>query len=172
MFYKVDENQVVVELSYAKEDPVSGWIETAGAPLIGYRDNGDGTFSRVPVTKVATRQNVSDEAERRIEAGTVINRIQFRCDDKSLRRLGALVRGFDRDAIGPEGKTYQTAAGVLITFVTKEDAEVVLNAAEDFESAILERSAQLQQFDPIPDPAQDALWDVTKSISEALEELT
>ncbi|QUS59216.1 hypothetical protein [Pseudovibrio brasiliensis] len=114
------------------------------------------------------RNDVASEAERRIDAGTQINDIQFCCDDKSLRRLTALLRSFERGVIGPEGKTYETKAGTSITFRSKEDVELILNVAEDFESAMLERSAQIQRLSAIPDPSQDFLWNCSQSLSELL----
>ncbi|WP_208989240.1 hypothetical protein, partial [Pseudovibrio sp. POLY-S9] len=122
----------------------------------------------LPQEPLIDRRRVALQAELRIEKGSKINGIQFRCDDKSLRRLNALLRGFERGAVKPEGVTYETQAGDLITFKTKAEVEFMLNAAEDFESAMLERSAQLQQLDPIPDPTQSVHWDLTKTLDEIL----
>ncbi|MFS8180904.1 hypothetical protein ACMG4P_05005 [Pseudovibrio denitrificans] len=171
MWFKA-QGDVVTEVSYASEDANQGWQPTDQVVYPGDLVNGDGTFSRSQASSAWSRLSVAEEAEQRIEMGTQINGIQFRCDDKSLRRLNALLRGFDRDAIGLEGKTYETAAGVPITFTSKAEVEFVLNSAEDFELALLERSAEIQQLDLIPDPSQDLLWDLTKTLPEIIEELT
>ncbi|WP_109317202.1 hypothetical protein [Pseudovibrio ascidiaceicola] len=153
------------------DDYPEGTIEVPLKPTPNCKwDEENEAWVKIPVSYA--RKAVSDEAERRIETGTQVNDIQFRCDDKSLRRLNALMRGFDRGAIGTDGKTYETEAGALITFTTKQQVEAVLNTAEDFESALLERSAKLQQLDPIPDPSKDLLWDLTKTLPEALAALT
>ncbi len=103
--------------------------------------------------------SVSMEAERRINEGILINGIRFRCDTDSISRLEGLVRGFERGAVGSEGKTYKTSAGVDITFTTKEQVQAVLNAADDHRDWILERSAQIQNMEPVPDPGDPDLWE-------------
>ncbi len=97
-------------------------------------------------------------AETLINQGMLINDVQFRCDVDSISRLEGLVRGFERGAVGPGGKTYKTSAGVDIPFTTKEHVMEVLNAADDHRDWILERSAQIQNMDPIPDPSDKTLW--------------
>lgn len=141
--------------------------------LAGFIHQGDGVFSAPqPEKPEITAQDVRAHAEMLIEQGTTIGALQFRCDDKSMRRLNALLRGFDRGAIGEDGKTYETAAGIPVTFKTRQEVEAVLNAAEDFESAILERSAELQHLNPIRDPAQEKLWDTSRPLQEILAELS
>ncbi len=96
--------------------------------------------------QLTDKRSVSMEAERRINEGTLINGIRFRCDTDSISRLEGLVRGGDHGKIGPEGKTYKTSAGVDITFTTKEQVQAVLNTADDHRDWILERSAQIQNY--------------------------
>ncbi|SDR07486.1 hypothetical protein [Pseudovibrio sp. Tun.PSC04-5.I4] len=155
--------------------PDEGYWQTTGEPgediLNSYPDgtvevpvkpnsdcSWDGT-DWVPEGKNHLPAQVSEEAEQRIILGTKINGIQFKCDTDSISRLEGLLRGFERGIIGPEGKTYKTSAGVDLTFTTQEQVQTVLAAADDHRDWILERSAQIQNIEPIPDPTDDDLWE-------------
>ncbi|MGG9999752.1 hypothetical protein ACQU0X_06700 [Pseudovibrio ascidiaceicola] len=156
MWIKIIGNEVS-EVSYASESASDGWFEVTDQDVApGYIRNEDGSYS-LPLTLFAAH-HVRDEAERLINQGTLINGVQFRCDTDSISRLEGLVRGFEREAIGPEGKTYKTSAGVDITFTTKAQVQAVLNVADDYRDWILERSAQIQNMASIPDPKDPDLW--------------
>ncbi|MGH0004065.1 hypothetical protein ACQU0X_28675 [Pseudovibrio ascidiaceicola] len=121
------------------------------------------TFSRVTVSK---------EAEKRIEAGTQINGHQFKTDQDSVSRLREMLDGFGAGL--PEASQVKacTAEGVLLVLDTEEKVQALYHAAIKYRAGIVTRSAEIQQLNPIPDPSQDALWDLSKTLPEALAELT
>ncbi len=134
-----------------------GTVEVPLKPTANSKwDNKNNAWAETAMT--FKRQDVSGEAETLINQGAFINGVQFRCDVDSISRLEGLVRGFERGAVGPEGKTYKTSAGMDITFTAKAQVQVVLDAADDYRDWILERSAQIQNMEPIPDPRDPGLW--------------
>ncbi|KZL10720.1 hypothetical protein [Pseudovibrio sp. Ad26] len=118
------------------------------------------------------RQIVSDEAERRIEQGTQINGTQFKTDQASVSRLREMLDGFGAGL--PEASQVKacTAEGVLLVLDTQEKVQTLYHAAIKYRAGIVTRSAEIQQLDPIPDPSKDPLWDLTKTLPEALAALT
>ncbi|KZK97945.1 MULTISPECIES: hypothetical protein [unclassified Pseudovibrio] len=127
-------------------------------------------YEEPPRTFEAT--DVSEEAERRIQTGTQINGTQFKTDLESVGRLSEMLDGFDAGL--PEASQVKavTAEGVLLVLDTREKVQALYHAAIKYRASIVTRSAQIQQLDPVPDPSQDILWDLTKTLSEAMEELS
>ncbi|QUS59185.1 hypothetical protein [Pseudovibrio brasiliensis] len=123
-----------------------------------------------PSAAVATGRDVSNRAETLINAGTQIEGVQFKTDEASLQRLRELIDAFKLGLIGSDGRSYHTAAGDLLTFKSVTEVEQFYSQALLYRSSILERSADMQQLDPIPDPSKEALWDVSKTLSEVLSE--
>jgi len=103
---------------------------------------------------------ISVEAERRKDAGTLINGIQFRCDDKSLTRLQGMVkRAANAENAGePFSQKFRTSAGVTVTITTLAQAQAIENAAGDFAGFILSRSAELQESVAAMSAAQRATF--------------
>jgi len=99
-----------------------------------------------------TVDDVSVEAERRIAAGTMINGVRFRCDDKSTNRLKGMADRFKReeDAGRTYSATFRTQSGQEMTITTSAAAYAVLDAAVDHVSLMLGCSATLQAMSTIP----------------------
>ncbi|QUS59183.1 hypothetical protein [Pseudovibrio brasiliensis] len=116
--------------------------------------------------------DVSREAEHRIQVGTQINGSVFKTDSESINRLRQILDVYSEPAEALSSIKVVTAAGELLEFDTREMVEDYYLAAIKYRAGILTRSAELQQLDLIPDPSQDILWDLTKSLKEALAELT
>ncbi|KZL17697.1 hypothetical protein PsAD2_03034 [Pseudovibrio axinellae] len=129
-------------------------------------DAGAETWVDVPVT--FERLQVAYQAEALIEIGAQINGTQFKTNEQSLQRLRELMDVFDMGLVEAEGRTYSTEAGDTLTFTTREQVEAVYSAAILYRSFVLERSAQIQQLDPIPDPSQDELWDQSQTLPDIL----
>lgn len=100
------------------------------------------------------------EADRRHEAGTIINGSPFKCDTASIAALTGMVTAGGRKPT--KTWTFTTAAGVKQT-VNKAEAEAIFDAVDDFVSAVREVSADAQElvagmtpaaadaFDPVND---------------------
>lgn len=127
-------------------------------PSISQPDQAQLTVDAIEYQKHLVQEAIRQEAERRIAAGTVINGVQFQCDDSSMNRIAAAVRELtDDETIAPV--TYMTSSGVAITFNSAAEARFVEKTANLFRSNILESSAVLQQSDPLPDDFDDdAYW--------------
>lgn len=104
------------------------------------------TPESVPPDTNTLLRRVRDEAERRIQEGTRVNGVRFRCDTRSMTRVHSLLTLAQRaeaDAKKVDIK-FQTEAGDTIEITSVAQAEILFNAASDFVAAILGRSSQLQ----------------------------
>jgi len=162
------------EKSFIIERRDDGSAKTINTSSLLYRQLVDGVAANedlgigaIPPTPIAdwvapdiTVNDVSAEAERRIELGTLIGGVQVRCDAVSIGRLRDLVSAFAAGRIGVDGRTYMTAGGVPITFANLAQADAVYAAATDFVDQILARSAELQLDLSLlqGQPADDANW--------------
>lgn len=99
-----------------------------------------------------TVDDIQDEAERRINKGTVINGVQFKCDDQSTNRLEGMHGRFVRAEAASESysATFRTESGAEVTITSAAQAQAILDAAIDYVALILSKSAALQAMDPIP----------------------
>lgn len=89
---------------------------------------------------------VREEAERRINAGTVINGVQFRCDDHSTNRIHGMWQEAEliEAANGSYSATFLTDGGDKVTVEGAEQAKAIFLAAVGFVRMILGKSATLQ----------------------------
>jgi len=104
-----------------------------------------------------TVNDVSEEAERRIELGTTIRGITFRTDDATMIRMRGLLDAFEIGDVPSGGVTYSTASGTDIVFPDAATALLVYRAANLFRSAVLEASQTLQRAIPA-DYSDDSHW--------------
>lgn len=95
-----------------------------------------------------TASDIQAEAERRIDAGTIIEGIVFRTDDATMIRLRGLLDAFDAGLVPERGVSYRTRAGVLVSFKDRATAERFYNGANQYRSTVLEASARLQALLP------------------------
>lgn len=109
--------------------------------------------------------DIRQHAEDLIEAGTVINGIQFKTNEKSLQRLRELLDGWVIDLYNENSPCiYTTNDGDLLTFTNDAQVKEIYHAAISYRSHILQRSAQLQNMDPIPNPNTEGLWTKTSPL--------
>jgi hypothetical protein len=141
-------------------------------PPPDYRHTWDMDLSKWVSVEDDNRTKVRAKAEQLIKQGTQINGRQFKTDQASVSRLREMLDGFDAGL--PEASQVKacTAEGVLLVLDTQEKVQALYHAAIKYRAGIVTRSAEIQQLDPIPDPSQDALWDLTKTLPEALAALT
>ncbi|WP_057464373.1 hypothetical protein [Pseudovibrio sp. POLY-S9] len=123
-------------------------------------------------SRVFDALDVSLEAEKRIEVGTQINGHQFKTDQASVSRLREMLDGFEAGL--PEASQVKacTAEGVLLVLDTQEKVQALYHAAIKYRAGIVTRSAEIQQLDPIPDPSQDILWDLSKPLTKIMAQAT
>lgn len=119
----------------------------------------------LPYVPPVTVHDVRNEAERRISAGTTINGVQFKCDDRSTNRLDGMASKFERveAAGGSWSVTFTTDAGQEITITTAADARALSDAAVEFVALILDKSSALQAMNPIPSDyaTNETYWTAT-----------
>ena len=130
--------------AYWMSDGSHGVIEELGQTVP------EGALDAPPVPPL-TATDIQAEAERRIEAGTIIDGLVFRTDDATMIRLRGLIDAFDAGLVPERGVSYRTRAGVLVSFKDRATAQRFYNEANQYRSTVLEASARLQALDAIPD---------------------
>lgn len=96
--------------------------------------------------KKAAVTGVKTEAERRINAGTFINGVQFKCNEPSVNRIhGMLTLAKEAEAASlPFSQTFMTEAGAAVTVNGAGEALAIFMAASGFVGAALSASTALQ----------------------------
>ena len=108
---------------------------------------------------------IQEEAERRIEAGTLIGENLIRCDDRSVSRLHGMLRKAERleEQSKPVSLKFKTKAGVTIVITSAAEAGAVYDEISDHVSFVLGKSANLQDLPEeellVLDPYDDAHWE-------------
>ncbi len=96
-------------------------------------------------------RGIRAEAERRLEAGKVLSSgVLFKCDDKSINRITALVH-----ATFP--CSFRTSAGVSVTINNQTEAIAVRDVMVNFAADVLAASNALQTSLP-NDFTNDTYW--------------
>lgn len=113
---------------------------------------------------LSSLQRIRDEAERRIQAGIIVNGAPFRADDTSTQRIGEMVAAFAAGLVGPDGVTFRTAGGAAFTLTLQSEAEAIRDALLRHRAGCLATSAALQN-DPPADPSDPSYWPTPESIS-------
>lgn len=116
-----------------------------------------------PVDAETLAARIRAEAERRIEEGTMVNGVPFRCDTPSLARAHGLVVAAQRaEALAePVAIKFRTAAGHVFELTSAAQAEAILGKVSAFVAAVLGRSAELQAQAPGMTETQRAVFDET-----------
>lgn len=131
----------------------------AAAPGIGQEDvafTADEEIARdaeEAAALIPTADAIKAEAERRINEGTLINGVLFKCDVLSVTRIAAMKDG--PTAMFPV--VFKTHTGVTVTVNNATEALAIFNAASLFVSNVLAASATLQDTLPA-DYADDIYW--------------
>jgi hypothetical protein len=99
---------------------------------------------------------ITSEAERRIEAGTLVGGNLIRCDDRSVSRLHGMLKKSERleAQSKPVSLKFKTQAGAAVTITSAAEAGAVYDAISDHVSFMLARSADLQDAVATMTPTQ------------------
>ncbi len=167
-------DDVVAVKSYVEQE---GFDAAPEDTYVGYIKQTDGSY-KAPSDLTFNKELVREHAEVLIDHGTIINGIQFSCDENSIRRLSEVMDGF---TVGlPEAVQNRTmmVSGVLLELDTLEKVKIFYNAAITYRSKIIKRSEEIQRclddlLNRIPqlEITSEILWDTSKTLAEIAEEL-
>lgn len=104
--------------------------------------------------------DVAREAERRIEAGTLINGIVFRCDTASVARINGL-KDLPNEVFPV---TFKTAAGATVVVADAGEAVAIADAAGAYVAQILSKSSALQDQVALLTEAERLAFDITDDL--------
>lgn len=144
--------------AFASEEldgPEEGWVADPVGKVLLY----------IPVDHTKDIQEaISIEAERRIEAGTLIGANAIRCDDQSVSRIHGMLKKAERleAQSKPVHLKFKTKAKDTVIIDSAAMAGAVYDGISDHVAFILGRSADLQDQTPEQlaafDPRLDAHW--------------
>ncbi|HEB79658.1 MAG TPA: hypothetical protein ENI79_04200 [Rhodospirillales bacterium] len=148
-------------------EPLQDWLdenvvwkpETPPTALEIQAKEADYDAALLTARKKAVATDVRDEAEKRIHAGTLIDGVQFKCDDQSINRVhGMLTTAKEAEAASlPFSQTFMTETGGTVTINGAAEASDIFSAASGFVGMVLSASAELQgQVSPMTAAELDA----------------
>ena len=126
--------------------------------------NGSSWITAAPT--VTTLINaVQVEAEKRIDAGTVINGIQFKGDNRSINRLNGMITLAElKETVNePVLFTFRTSTGVELVVTSAAQAKAIFKVSGEYLAAVLKASSILQGSIIEMSEADRTVLDITAS---------